>query len=120
MGIITFLLSNWRTFLYAAIAFGVAYGGFWLKATMVKAREGERLITINSMLQKRHDFDVKQAKIQAGENLLLSAQVKAFEDQTAADVKTVTKTIRIYVHDNRSCDVPIEVLKDLNRARGQP
>lgn len=120
MAILAFIAKNWRLLLGAVVAIGLAYGGFWLKGTIAKAQEVDRLTSINTILQKRHDWEVGEAKRQAGENILLSAQLKEFQDKTAVDVETVTKTIKVYIHDDRACDIPIEVLKGLNVARGQP
>ena len=50
----------------------------------------------------------------------MSAQIRDYQEQTRVDAETVTKTVKVYVKDDRACDVPVEVLKSLNRAMGQP
>lgn len=120
MGILTGLLANWKLLLYATVAMALAAGAFYVKGRFAKADQADRLSSINQILQKQHDFQQIQQRKLNDENVLLSAQIKAFEEKIGTDVQTVTKVIKVHVHDNRTCDVPVEVLKGLNQARGQP
>jgi hypothetical protein len=120
VGALAFLASNWRTFFYAVIALALAAGGFYLKSRLAKADEADRLTSINYILTKQHDFQQEQIRKTNDANILLSAQVKSFEESTAGDVQTVTKIIKVHVRDQAACDIPVEVLKGLNTARGTP
>ena len=120
MGIITGLLSQWRVILFAIALGAIAFGAWKVKSAFARAAEADRLETELDDAQKKAELSAVAYKKADQDRVLMSAQIADYQAQLGKDVETVIRRVPVYIKDDRQCDVPVEVLKDLNRALGQP
>ena len=118
MSLLASLAANWKLGLYALVAVGLAAGGFWVKSRLTRADEADRLESINTILQKQATWQRQKLERAEQTRIDLSAQLAAARANVRVKVETVIKRIPIHIKDNRACDIPVEVLRALNVARG--
>ena len=116
----SFLLANWRLLFFIALAVGVAWVGAHIKGRFDRANDADRLETERDMAVQNAELAAIAYKKADADRVLMSAQIADYQEQLRVDVGVVIKKIPVYIKDDRQCDVPVEVLKDLNRAMGQP
>ena len=120
VGILSGVLSHWRLIGAALLLLGVSLLAWTVKAKFARAAEADRIEQERDMAQADAELAAIAYKKADNDRVLMSAQIRDYQEQTRVDAETVTKTVKVYVKDSRACDVPVEVLKSLNRAMGQP
>ena len=116
----TFLLANWRLFFFIGLAVGFAWTGAVIKGKFARAADADRFETERDDAIKTANLAALAYRKADQDRVLMSAQIADYQEQLRADVGTVIRRVPVYIKDDRACDIPVEVLKDLNRAMGQP
>ena len=120
MNIVAIAISNWRLIGAGLAMVAVSFVAWHLKTRLDRANEADRIEQERDMAQANAELAAIAYKKADNDRVLMSAQIRDYQEQTRVDAETVTKTVKVYVKDSRACDVPVEVLKSLNRAMGQP
>lgn len=112
------LAGQWRLIGVGLLAVGLLWGGWVVKGKFDRAAEAdglEKLLDETNAAYKAQveaTFKAEQARIK------LSGELAAARAKREIVTKEVIRVIRKSVPDNRSCDIPINVLHQLNTARG--
>lgn len=120
MSVVLGLLKNWRLILGLLVSVGFALAAWHTKSRFDRADQADSLAKTAGELATKLDAEQKLRKQGDKDRVIMSAQLRDFEESSSIDKETVIKRVKVYVKDNRACDVPVEVLKSLNRAMGQP
>lgn len=115
---LTALLRNWQLVLYVVVGAVLVYGGFYVKGKFARAADATRIEAENGrMKDAARDLQHRLERAEAG-RIEVSRELDAERRKVKVQVQTVVKTVKVHVKDNRECDIPVEVLKALNQARG--
>ena len=120
MSVIALIVKNWQIGLYLIVGLVIAYGSWSVKSAYTRAAEADRLEANNTVLVKQAENQQKKLAKAEDDRVLLSAQLADMQDPFDREERVVVKTITKHIKDSRACDIPVEVLKSLNVARGQP
>lgn len=108
---IAFIANHWKLGLIAVAAIGLVLGGWKVNAWRARAIEADRL-------EVQLTAERKRTKKAEQDRILVSAQLAATEEETRIEVREVVKRVRVLVPDNRACDLDVDAVKALNKARG--
>jgi cell division protein FtsB len=118
--VIALIVKNWQLALYLILGGLIAYGSWSVKSAYSRAAEADKLAADKTVLVKQAEVQQKKLAKAEDDRVLLSAQLADMQEQFDREERVVIKTITKHVRDDRACDIPVEVLKSLNVARGQP
>lgn len=103
----------------------IGYGVWTIKGKFDRAAEADRLQTEVDMAQQ--ELEIANAALDTERDLRqkadedrvkISGELDAARRDRDKAIKRAVQAIKATVPDNRSCDIPVEVLQELNRARG--
>lgn len=112
------LLRNWQLIAYVVAGSLLVFGGYYVKGKFARAADADRVeAEVEQMKGAARDLQHRLERAEASRTEI-SKQLEAERLKVKVDVRTVVKTIKVHVRNDRACDVPVEVLKALNQARG--
>jgi hypothetical protein len=110
MSILANLAANWRWGLYGLIAVGLLAVGWTVNSWRIDAA---RLKDAQAALRSEMAARVKAD----ADRLDLGMKLSEAEADILTATKIITKKVKIYVPDNRACDLGLPAIRLLNRAR---
>lgn len=112
------ILANSRLIGIGVLVIALGFAGYYIRGKFARAAEADRLETINeTMVEQAADQQKKLAAADA-DRVKLAADLAAARAAGAEAAEVVTKTVRVFVKDQRACDIPPEVLRALNVQMG--
>lgn len=110
MTFITALLSQWRMGLLGLIAAGLLIAGWVVNGWRLQAAEARGL---HAQLQSEMAARVKSD----ADRLTLGLQLSDAEAKIITNVKTITQRVKVYVPQDRVCDIGLVPYRLLDAAR---
>lgn len=114
----SFLLANWKLFGAAIAVAALFWVGWIVKGKFERAADADRLESQVMDLNQRLREQVSETRAAEERRVAVSKQLAEAEATSAAKTKEVIRVVRQTVRDDRSCDVPVGVLRALNETRG--
>lgn len=103
--------SNITWIIRGLLVAGLIIGVWWLKGRVDRSYEADKL-------EAKLVANQQTLKVSEDAKAMLSGQLMDYQEQLAAKVKTIKKTVKVFIPVGRDCDLPPEVVKQLNKARG--
>lgn len=112
------ILKEWRLIGAVLLVIAAAWASWVVKDKFARAAEADRLESINTILTKQAEFNRHKLERAEQVRIDLSKSLETARASVRTETRTVIKKIPVHIKDDRACDIPVEVLKALNVARG--